>query len=55
MKGEYTSLEKEGFSEYTEKRSVFYGYSAPVSSEEEAIAFVKTQRPEHHRVNFTAC
>ncbi len=47
MKGEYTSLEKEGFSEYTEKRSVFYGYSAPVSSEEEAIAFVKRIKEKH--------
>ena len=47
MKGEYTSLEKEGFSEYIEKRSVFYGYSAPVQTEEEAIAFVKKIKEKH--------
>ncbi len=47
MKGEYLSIKKEGFSEYTEKRSVFYGYTAPVATEEEAVAFVKKIKEKH--------
>lgn len=43
----YISLKKEGFSEYTEKKSVFYGYAAPVSTEDEAIAFVKKIKEKH--------
>lgn len=43
----YVSLEKEGFGEYTEKKSVFYGYAAPVSTEEDAIAFVKKIKTKH--------
>lgn len=43
----YISLKKEGFSEYTEKKSVFYGYATPVSTEEEAIAFVKKIKEKH--------
>jgi uncharacterized YigZ family protein len=43
----YISLEKSGFSEYTEKKSVFFGYAAPVSTEEEAIAFVKRIKEKH--------
>jgi uncharacterized YigZ family protein len=47
MKGEYLSLKNEGFGEYTEKKSVFYGYSAPVATEEEAISFVKKIKEKH--------
>ncbi len=47
MKGEYLSLKTKGFSEYTEKKSVFYGYSSPVSTEEEAISFVKGIKEKH--------
>ncbi len=43
----YISLKKSGFSEYTEKRSVFYGYASPVSTEDEAIAFVKKIKEKH--------
>jgi uncharacterized YigZ family protein len=47
MKGEYLSLKHDGFSEYEEKKSVFYGYSAPVATEEEAVAFVKKIKEKH--------
>lgn len=40
----YTTLEKAGDSEYTEKKSVFLGHAAPAKSEEEALAFIKTQK-----------
>lgn len=43
----YISLEKAGFSEYTEKKSVFFGYAAPISTEEEAISFVKKIKEKH--------
>lgn len=38
---EYLSLQKEGQSEYTDRKSVFYGFARPVSTEEEAVAYVK--------------
>ncbi len=47
MKGEYLSLKEKGFGEYEEKRSVFYGYCAPVTTEEEAIAFVRGIKEKH--------
>ena len=40
----YTTLEHEGEAEFTEKRSVFIGHAAPVSSEEEAMAYIKKQK-----------
>ncbi len=46
-KGEYLSLKHEGFSEYEEKKSVFYGYCSPVSTEDEAISFVKKIKEKH--------
>lgn len=39
---EYLSLQKEGQSEYTDRKSVFYGFARPVSTEEEAVAYVKS-------------
>ena len=40
----FTTLEQAGEAEYTEKKSVFLGHAMPVSSEEEAQAFVKKQK-----------
>lgn len=40
----YTTLKAEGHAEFTEKKSVFIGCAAPVQSEEEAIAFVKSNK-----------
>ncbi len=42
----YTTLEGEGRAEFVEKKSVFIGAAAPVSSEEEALAYVKQRRRE---------
>jgi uncharacterized YigZ family protein len=47
MDNGYISLQKSGFSEYTEKRSVFYGYASPVLTEQEAIEFVKKIKEKH--------
>ncbi len=47
MDNGYISLQKSGFSEYTEKRSVFYGYASPVRTEQEAIDFVKKIKEKH--------
>ena len=46
MAGEilYTTLEHEGEAEFTEKRSVFIGHAKRVESEEEAQAYVKSQK-----------
>ena len=43
----YTTLEKEASAEFTEKKSVFIGYAAPVKSEDEAIAFIAKIRKKH--------
>lgn len=40
----YTTLKQEGEAEFTEKKSVFIGHAAPVKTEEEAIAFVKSYK-----------
>ncbi len=40
----YTTLEGEGAAEFTEKKSVFIGHAIPVTSEEEAQAYVKKQK-----------
>ena len=40
----YTTLEREGVAEFTEKKSVFIGHAIPVKSEEEAQAYVKKQK-----------
>ena len=43
----YSSLGKEASATYIEKRSEFIGYAAPVSTEEEAIAFIEKIRKKH--------
>jgi uncharacterized YigZ family protein len=40
----YTTLEHEGEAEFVEKKSVFIGHAIPVTSEEEAQAFIKRQK-----------
>ena len=42
-----TTLGKRGTFEFTEKKSVFIGYAAPVSSESEALAFVAEIKAKH--------
>ena len=44
---EYTTLAGFGTDEFVEKRSRFIGYAAPVTTEEEAVAFVNRIRAEH--------
>lgn len=44
----YTSIDSESVFEYEEKRSVFIGYAKPVSSEEEARAYIKQIKAKHH-------
>jgi uncharacterized YigZ family protein len=41
------TLEKAASAELTEKKSVFIGYASPVTSEEEAIEFIKTIKKKH--------
>lgn len=43
----YRSLGKEASAVYIEKKSEFIGYAAPVSTEEEAIAFIEKTRKKH--------
>ena len=43
----YSSLGKEASATYIEKKSEFIGYAAPVSTEEEAIAFIEKIRKKH--------
>lgn len=43
----YTTLEKEAFAEFTEKKSVFIGYACPVKTEDEAVEFIKKIRHKH--------
>lgn len=40
MQAEYTTLADYGTDEFVEKRSRFIGYAKPVTTEEEAIAFI---------------
>lgn len=42
-----TTLEHEGVATLTEKKSEFIGYAKPVSSEEEAIEYIKGIRKKH--------
>ena len=42
-----TTLGKRGTFEFSEKKSVFIGYAAPVSSEAEALAFVAEIKAKH--------
>jgi len=43
----YKSLRSEASAVYIEKKSEFIGYAAPVSTEEEAIAFIEKIRKKH--------
>ena len=47
MNGDYSTLKERGEDEFTEKKSRFIGYAAPVSSEEEAVAFIREIRARH--------
>jgi len=40
----YTTISKVAEIEFVERKSVFYGYAAPVKTEEEALAIVKERR-----------
>lgn len=40
----YTTLEREGEAEYTEKKSVFIGHALPAADEETAMAYIKKQK-----------
>ncbi len=42
----YTTVERTGKSEYTDRKSIFLGRCAPVEKEEEALAFLETCRRE---------
>ncbi len=44
---EYITVGQETCAEFTEKRSRFIGYIKPVSSEEEAIAFIESKKTKH--------
>ncbi len=43
----YTTLEREAFAEFVEKKSVFIGYACPTKTEDEAIAFINKIRKKH--------
>ena len=43
----YTTLLREGHSEYTEKKSVFLGYAKRAETEEEALAYFKSIKKQH--------
>ena len=47
MQAEYTTLAGYGTDEFVEKRSRFIGYAKPVTTEEEAIAFINEIRAQH--------
>ena len=42
---EYLSIGKEGKSEYEEKKSRFFGFAKPVTTEEDALNFLKKSNP----------
>ena len=44
MAEKYTTIAKIAEIEFVERKSVFYGYAAPVKTEEEALALVKERR-----------
>lgn len=47
MAKDYKTVQKEGHSEFTEKRSRFIGYCKPVKTEQEAVEFINSKRSEH--------
>lgn len=44
----YKSIYKQGVDEFEVKKSVFIGYSSPVKSEDEALAFIGEIKKKHH-------
>jgi len=44
---EYTTVRRECSAEFVERRSRFIGYIKPVTTEEEAIAFIEEKRSKH--------
>ncbi len=44
MSQTYTTISKVAEIEFVERKSIFYGYAAPVKTEEEALALVKERR-----------
>ena len=51
MQAEYTTLADYGTDEFVEKRSRFIGYAKPVTTEEEAIAFINEIRAQHREAS----
>ena len=51
MQAEYTTLADYGTDEFVEKRSRFIGYAKPVTTEEEAIAFINESRAQHREAS----
>ena len=51
MQAEYTTLADYGTDEFVEKRSRFIGYAKPVTTEEEAIAFIGEIRAQHREAS----
>lgn len=47
MSEKYTTLEKEGYGEYTEKKSVFIAHALPVKTEEDAVGYIKKIRKDY--------
>lgn len=47
MTKDYKTVQKEAYSEFTEKRSRFIGYCKPVKTEQEAVEFINSKRSEH--------
>jgi len=43
----FTTLEREASAEFTERKSIFIGYAAPVKTEDEALEFIKKIRHKH--------
>ena len=43
----FTTLEREASAEFTEKKSLFIGYAAPIKTEEDALEFIKKIRHKH--------
>lgn len=44
---EYKTVQKSAFDEYIINKSRFIGYASPVSTEEEALSFIKSVREKH--------
>ena len=45
-KENYTTVRKEASDEFEEKRSIFIGHAKHITSEEEAMEFVKAKKKE---------